>query len=59
MPTHPCPNARWLAQSVSLIEADYQRTADTHLIAIVGANGSGKSTIMDCLTPFMDGGECE
>ncbi|MBK9237572.1 MAG: PLP-dependent cysteine synthase family protein [Rhodoferax sp.] len=34
MPTHPCPNARWLAQSVSLIEADYQRSADTHLIAL-------------------------
>ena len=34
MPTHPCPKARWLERSVSLIEADYQRSADTHLIPL-------------------------
>lgn len=37
------------------ITLDLERLADgANLIAIVGANGSGKSTIMDCLTPFMD-----
>ena len=36
------------------ITLDLERLADgANLIAIVGANGSGKSTIMDCLTPFM------
>ena len=31
---HPCPETRWLVSAVSLIEADYQRSADTHLIAL-------------------------
>jgi exonuclease SbcC len=36
------------------VTLDLERLADgAHLIAIVGANGSGKSTIMDCLTPFI------
>jgi energy-coupling factor transporter ATP-binding protein EcfA2 len=36
------------------ITLDLERLADgANLIAIVGANGSGKSTIMDCLTPFI------
>ncbi|MEN9397737.1 MAG: hypothetical protein RLZ81_2267 [Pseudomonadota bacterium] len=34
MPIHPDPETRWLAQAVSLIEADYQRSADTHLIPL-------------------------
>lgn len=36
------------------ITLDLERlTQDAQLIAIVGANGSGKSTIMDCLVPFI------
>jgi exonuclease SbcC len=36
------------------VTLDLERLADgAHLIAIVGANGSGKSTIMDNLTPFI------
>ncbi|MDP2371153.1 PLP-dependent cysteine synthase family protein [Rhodoferax sp.] len=31
---HPCPETRWLEKAVSLIEADYQRSADTHLIRL-------------------------
>ena len=34
MLTHPCPETRWLVTAVSLIEADYQRSADTHLIPL-------------------------
>jgi len=36
------------------VTLDLERlTQDAQLIAIVGANGSGKSTIMDCLVPFI------
>jgi exonuclease SbcC len=36
------------------ITLDLERlTQDAQLIAIVGANGSGKSTIMDCLVPYI------
>jgi exonuclease SbcC len=36
------------------VTLDIERLADgAQLIAIAGANGSGKSTIMDCLTPFI------
>jgi cysteine synthase A len=34
MLTHPCPESRWLVTAVSRIEADYQRSADTHLIPL-------------------------
>jgi energy-coupling factor transporter ATP-binding protein EcfA2 len=42
------------------ITLDLERlTQDAQLIAIVGANGSGKSTIMDCLTSLMLISECQ
>jgi exonuclease SbcC len=39
---------------LDVVTLDFERLADgAELIAIAGANGSGKTTIMDNLTPFL------
>jgi DNA repair exonuclease SbcCD ATPase subunit len=42
------------AMGVKEIEIDFTEALDKRIILLVGANGSGKSTIMSCLHPFAE-----